>query len=123
MDVSHPLVNLGRGRPLLSHLSSLPALQLGPTARGTMTRWVAALLCLGVLAGSLAGCSTVPKSFSPAEPINHKDFSHQALDKTLRVNVADGVVNYTAIAVDSNFRPYLEQLDRIDPTSLPTQRD
>ncbi|MGH7207419.1 MAG: DUF547 domain-containing protein [Nitrospiraceae bacterium] len=71
----------------------------------------------------LAGCSTVPQSFNPAEPISPKDFSHQALDETLRFHVTDGVVNYPAIVVDSKFRTYLMQLDRVDPTSLPTQQD
>ncbi len=88
-----------------------------------MTRWMAALLALGILVSSLVGCSTVPKSFNPAEPIITKDFSHQALDETLRIHVADGVVNYPAIAVDPKFRTYLMQLDRIDPTRLPTQQD
>lgn len=88
-----------------------------------MTRWMAALLALGVLVGSLAGCSTVPRSFSPAEPISPKDFSHQALDETLRVHVVDGVVNYPVIAVDSKFQIYLRQLDRIDPNSLPARQD
>lgn len=88
-----------------------------------MTRWVAVLLSLGILAGSLVGCSRVPKSFDPVEPINSKDFSHQAFDDALRIHVTDGVVNYPAIAGDSKFQTYLMQLDRVDPNNLLTQRD
>jgi len=89
-----------------------------------MTKLITALLALGILiSGSLAGCSTVPKSFSPAEPILPKDFSHQALDETLHVHVADGVVNYSSIAADSKFRTYLMALDRIDPNSLRTRQE
>ena len=89
-----------------------------------MTKLLTALLALGILtSGSLAGCSTVPKSFSPADPIPLKDFSHQALDETLHVHVADGVVNYSAIAADSKFRTYLMELDRIDPNSLRTRQE
>ncbi|MGH7229520.1 MAG: DUF547 domain-containing protein [Nitrospiraceae bacterium] len=88
-----------------------------------MTRWMAALLALGVLAGSLAGCSTVPKSFNPAEPIGPNEFSHRTFDELLRASVVDGVVNYPGITADARFQAYLLQLDRVDPNSLPTRQD
>jgi hypothetical protein len=71
----------------------------------------------------LAGCSTVPKTFNPEVPIAAKDFSHGAFEEILQAHVADGVVNYPAIATDSRFEKYLWHLDRIDPNALPVQRD
>lgn len=71
----------------------------------------------------MAGCSTVPKSFDPAEPIGPNEFSHQTFEELLRVHVVDGVVNYPGIMTDDRFQAYLRQLDRVDPTSLPTQQD
>lgn len=88
-----------------------------------MTHWMAVLLALGLLTGSLTGCSTVPKSFNPTDAISPKNFSHHALDETLRIHVTDGVLNYAAISVDSKFQAYLRQLDRIDPNRLPTRQD
>lgn len=71
----------------------------------------------------LVGCSTVPRSFSPAKPIAPKDFSHHVFDEALRVRVVDGVVDYPRIATDSRFDTYLRLLDRVDPNSLPTRED
>lgn len=65
-----------------------------------------------------AGCSTVPRSFSPAQPIAPKDFSHSAFGEVLRAHVADGVVRYPAIAADLRFPAYLRLLDRVDPYTL-----
>ena len=66
----------------------------------------------------LAGCSTVPRSFNPPQPIAPKDFSHAAFDEVLRAHVGDGVVRYPAIAADSRFPAYLRTLDRVDPYTL-----
>ena len=66
----------------------------------------------------LAGCSSVPRVFNPAEPIAPKDFSHAAFDEVLRAHVADGVVNYPAIVGDPRFPTYLRTLDRVDPYTL-----
>ena len=84
-----------------------------------MTRWAPALTVLVLL----AGCSTVPRSFSPAEPIAPNELSHQAFDELLRSHVADGIVNYPRIAVDPRFESYLRTLDRVDPNRLPSRED
>src|SRR5438128_32616 len=84
-----------------------------------MARWAPALTVLVLL----AGCSSVPKTFSPAEPIASKDFSHRLFKEVLRAHVSDGVVNYPAIVKDSRFDKYLWYLDRVDPNALPTRED
>jgi len=66
----------------------------------------------------LAGCSTVPRSFNPPQPLAPKDFSHAAFDEVLRSHVQDGVVRYPAIAADLRFPAYLRLLDRVDPYTL-----
>lgn len=71
----------------------------------------------------MAGCSTVPKSFNPTEPIGPTELSHRTFDELLRAHVVDGVVNYPGIMTDARFQAYLRQLDRVNPNSLPTQRD
>lgn len=75
-----------------------------------------------VLQVLVVGCSTVPTSFHPAQPIPPHEFSHQAFDEVLKSHVKDGVVDYPAIAKDARFAAYLEQLDRVDPNALPTRR-
>jgi len=82
--------------------------------------FIAVLLAPVIL---LTGCSSVPKTFNPEVPIAAKDFSHRAFEEILLVHVADGVVNYPAVAVDSRFEKYLWHLDRLDPTRLPTRED
>jgi len=67
----------------------------------------------------LAGCSTVPTSFYPAQPIPPNEFSHQAFDEVLQAHVKDGVVDYPGVAQDLRFSAYLDQLDRVDPNALP----
>jgi hypothetical protein len=71
----------------------------------------------------LSGCSTVPKSFTPEEPISPKEFSHQLFDEVLQMHVRDGVVDYPAIEGDHRLQAYIRQLDRVDPNSLPTRQD
>lgn len=71
----------------------------------------------------LVGCSTVPRSFHPLDPLPPQAFSHQDLDATLRAHVVDGVVDYPGIAADSRFDAYLRELDRVDPNALPTRLD
>ena len=66
----------------------------------------------------VVGCSTVPRSYSPANPIPPKEFSHAAFDEVLRAHVDGGVVRYPAIAGDPRFEKYLWHLDRIDPYTL-----
>lgn len=86
---------------------------------GRPTRWVR-LLALILL---MVGCSTVPRSFHPVEPIAPNDFSHRLFDDVLRAHVRDGVVNYPAIKGNDRFRTYIGQLDRVDPNSLPARQD
>lgn len=67
----------------------------------------------------VAGCSTVPATYSPARPLAPGEFSHQSFDQVLRAHVRDGVVDYPAILADPRFVQYLGNLDRVDPNRLP----
>jgi hypothetical protein len=78
-----------------------------------------ALTCCLVLLG---GCSSVPTSFHPAQPIAPGEFSHRIFDEVLQAHVKDGAVNYPGAASDARFSAYLEQLDRVDPDALPDRR-
>ena len=71
----------------------------------------------------LSGCSTVPKTFHPVQPLAPQAFSHAGLHKVLEEHVSDGIVKYPNIANDSRFLPYLDQLNRVDPNALPTRND
>lgn len=83
-----------------------------------MKNWI--VLAAGAVL--LAGCSAVPKAFHPVQPIAPGEFSHRAFDEVLRAHVKDGVVDYPAVAGDARFAAYLDQLDRVDPDSLPDRR-
>lgn len=83
-----------------------------------MRQWLIAM----VIPVLLAGCTAVPKSFHPAQPIPPDEFSHQAFDEVLKAHVKDGVVNYPAVANDARFPVYLDQLNRVDPNALPGRR-
>ena len=67
----------------------------------------------------LAGCSTVPASYSPTQPLAAGAFSHQLFDRVLQAHVQDAEVDYPAILADPRFVQYLDDLDRVDPNSLP----
>jgi len=71
----------------------------------------------------LAGCSTVPRAFTPQDPIAAKEFSHQVFHEVLGTHVEQGLVDYPAIDTDHRFERYIQQLDRIDPSSFPTRQD
>lgn len=71
----------------------------------------------------LSGCSTIPRSFHPTDPIAPQDFNHEAFHSVLQHHVSDGVVKYPSIALDSRFSTYLQQLNHIDPNTLPTHQD
>ena len=71
----------------------------------------------------LAGCSTVPRAFTPQDPIAAKEFSHQVFHEVLGTHVEQGLVDYPAIDKDHRFERYIQQLDRIDPSSFPTRQD
>lgn len=82
-----------------------------------MNRWPVLMCAL-----LLTGCSMVPTSFHPTEPIPPNEFSHQSFDEVLQAHVQDGVVNYPAVAKDARFAAYLDQLNRVDPDALPGRR-
>lgn len=89
-----------------------------------MTRGSLILATLVVLAGALMpGCSTVPRSFRPSDPIPPREFAHRDFAEVLRAHVVDGVVDYPGIAADDRFGAYLRQLQRVDPNALPTRED
>ena len=75
---------------------------------------------------TMSGCSalsTLPDSYQPTNPIVASEFSHDLFDKTLRAHVVDGNVNYPGYAADPRLTQYLEQLNRLDPTTLPSKKD
>lgn len=83
-----------------------------------MSRWIGAILLVVIL----AGCSTTPRTFQPADPIAPDRVSHQAWDRIIQVHIRDGQVDYPAIQVSSQLDGYLRELNRIDPMSLPTRQ-
>jgi Protein of unknown function, DUF547 len=86
---------------------------------GMATMWRVALG--GILL--LAGCSTVPTSFTPVNQIPTEQFSHQVFEDMLGVEVKDGVVDYPAIQADRRLSIYLAQLDRVDPNRFATRNE
>jgi hypothetical protein len=71
----------------------------------------------------LTGCVGVPHEFHPVEPLAAEAFTHQLFDEVLRASVLDGRVDYPAIQADGRLAAYVSQLNRVDPTGLPTYRD
>ncbi|MEO6306894.1 MAG: DUF547 domain-containing protein [Nitrospiraceae bacterium] len=84
-----------------------------------MSRWIGAVLLLVIL----AGCSSTPRTFQPADPIAPDRVSHQAWDWIVQAHVRDGQVDYPAIQADGRLDGYLRELNRIDPTKLATRQD
>ncbi len=84
-----------------------------------MSRWIGAV-CLLVI---LAGCSSTPITFQPADPIAPDRVSHQTWDRIVRAHVRDGQVDYPAIQADGRLNGYLSELNRIDPTRLARRQD
>ncbi len=80
--------------------------------------WVA----IGALMG-LTGCSTVPTSFKPVDPIPAAEFSHKVFGEVLGAHVKDGVVYYPGIQTDDRLPIYLAKLDRVDPHALATRSE
>jgi len=85
-----------------------------------MNRPAAAALLAGL---ALAGCSTVPARFAPADPIPAAQFSHAPFDAALRAHVRDGRVDYAGFAADAGFTAYVRDLDRVNPDELRTHNE
>jgi hypothetical protein len=81
-------------------------------------RWI--ILSVIFLVG---GCSTVPTTFRPAEPIPPGEFSHKLLSRVLETHVRQGVVDYPAIQADDRLPAYLAQVDRVDPNAFATRNE
>ena len=62
------------------------------------------------------GCSTIPTTFTPAEPIPAGEFSNRLLSRVLEAHVSQGVVDYPAIQLDDRLPAYLTGST---PTGLP----
>src|SRR5574341_2010974 len=97
---------------------------LSKSARGLrIFRWgrgtIAAELCLLIML--VAGCSSIPATFHPKDPLPPSAVTHQLWHQVLEASVRDGHVNYPAIQRENRLDAYLRQLDRIDPASLPTR--
>ena len=69
------------------------------------------------------GCSTVPTTFTPAEPIPAGEFSHRLLSRVLETHVSQRGVDYPAIQLDDRLLAYLAQLDRVDPNAFVTRNE
>jgi hypothetical protein len=83
-----------------------------------MNRWLGLVLLLV----TLTGCSITPRTFQPVDPIAPDRVSHQAWDKIVEAHVHDGQVDYPAIQASGRLDGYLRELNRIDPTKLPTKQ-
>lgn len=84
-----------------------------------MSRWIGAVLLVVIL----AGCSSTPRTFQPADPIAPDLVSHQAWDQIVQAHVRDGQVDYLAIQAAGTLDGYMNELNRIDPTRLPRRQD
>lgn len=84
-----------------------------------MSRWIGAVLLLIIL----AGCSSGPRAFQPADPIAPDRVSHQAWDRIVQVHVRDGQVDYPGIQADGTLDGYVRAFNRFDPTRLPRRQD
>lgn len=81
-----------------------------------MKTWI--VLSIALL--NLIGCSSVPKTFSPQQPIAPTTFTHKDFNQTLKQHVKDGVVNYQTLATSQSFNAYLSDLKHVAPQKLPT---
>lgn len=83
-----------------------------------MMRWI-----IPVLVIVLTGCTTVPTSFAPANPVRPGEFSQQLFGQVLTLHVRDGVVDYPGMQADKRLPVYLAQLDHVDPDAFPTRHE
>jgi hypothetical protein len=65
----------------------------------------------------------VPKHFTPVDPLDPAQVSHQLLSDLLQNSVHDGQVNYPKLQTDHRFVAYLAQLDRVNPLALSSESD
>src|SRR5690349_7556377 len=82
-----------------------------------MSRWIVTVSLLIIL----AGCSSTPRAFQPADPITPDRVSDQAWGQIVQAHVRGGQVDYSAIQADNRLDGYLGKLNRIDPAKLPTK--
>ncbi len=68
----------------------------------------------------LAGCSTVPVSFTPERPLSPAEISHALWQDAVGTHVQEGRVDYPAIQKEGVLTQYLALLDRADPNQLST---
>lgn len=66
----------------------------------------------------LTGCSAVPVTFKPVDPIPPAEFSHRLFEKVLEAHVKKGTVDYPGMQTDERFEAYLNEVDRVDPNAL-----
>ena len=78
------------------------------------------LITLGLTIFLLTGCSTIPETFVPPDPIAPHNFTTQSFDRALRDHVHDGVVDYPALAGDQDFVSFINQIQHVAPQQLPT---
>ena len=81
-----------------------------------MRIWI--LLSIAIL--NLFGCSSIPTTYSPEQPLSPATFTHAPFQEVLVKHVTDGRVNYPALSVDPSFKTYLNHLNHIAPQQLPT---
>jgi hypothetical protein len=83
-----------------------------------MSRWIGAIFLVAIL----AGCSIAPRTFQPTDPIAPELVSHRTWDRIVQAHVHDGQVDYLAIQAGSSLDGYLGEINRIDPTKLPSRQ-
>ena len=75
-------------------------------------------LLIGALMIVLGGCSAVPTSFTPSDPLPPEQLSHRVWHELLGTHVRDGVVDYPAIRRQGQLPSYVSLLNRVDPGRL-----
>lgn len=78
------------------------------------------LITLGLTIFLLTGCSTIPQTFVPPDPIAPNNFTTQSFDRALRDHVHEGVVDYPALAEDQDFVSFIRLIQHVAPQQLPT---
>lgn len=70
---------------------------------------------------ALTACTSVPRSFTPPNPLLPGEWSHQLFGRVLAAHVKSGIVDYPGIQSDDRFPTYVAQLDRVNPSALATR--